>query len=396
MAADTPDRAALIADPHTAYARLGDAGPVHRIAGTDGSPAWLVTGYDNVKRLLADPRLSLDKHNATPGNYRGLALPPALDANLLNMDPPDHTRLRSLVAKAFTAKRIAGLQGPIQRIADQLLDEMAPQGHADLVAAYAAPLPIIVICELLGIPAADRGNFRGWSTELLTADPARPTAAKEAVVSMLRFLGQLIAHKRGHPADDLLSALTAIRDDGDRLTDDELTSLVFLILFAGYENVVHLIGNSTLALLEHPAQLRALRADPAALAPAVEELIRFDGPVPLAIRRFPIEDVSVDGVTIPAGETVLLCVAAANHDPRRIPQPRHLDLERGPATAAHLSFGQGLHYCLGAPLARLEVTVALDALLRRLPRLALGVPRTELRWQPTMRVHGLVALPVTF
>ncbi|MEO3872803.1 cytochrome P450 [Nonomuraea sp. B12E4] len=388
------DPASLIIDPHTAYDRLRDAGPVHRVPGTDGSPAWLVTRHDDVRRLLADPRLSLDKRNAAPGNYRGFALPPALDANLLNMDPPDHTRLRRLVTKAFTARRTEKLRGPVRRLAAELIDAIAPLGRADLIASYAAPLPISVICELLGIPPGDRADFRSWTDALVTPDPARPEGAKQAVGEMSRFVAGLIARKRAHPADDLLSDLIATHDDGDRLSEDELTSLVFLILFAGYENTVHLIGNATLSLLDHPEQLRALRADPARLPAAVEELTRFDGPAPLAIRRFPVEEVEIGGTTIPAGETVLLSLASANRDPSRFPDPHNLDLSR--TEVAHLAFGHGIHHCLGAPLARLEATIALSTLLHRLPGLALGVPREQLTWRPTIRARGLVSLPVTY
>ncbi|MEU3615643.1 cytochrome P450 [Streptomyces sp. NPDC006872] len=395
----------LIADPYPAYARLREAGPVHRITGTDGLPAWLVTRYDDVRRALADPRLSLDKRNAKPGGYRGLALPPALDANLLNMDPPDHTRIRRLVSQAFTPRRVAALRAPIRETADALLDAIEPLGRADLIASYAAPLPIAVICDLLGVPSHDRRDFRSWTDALVAPDPAEPSRTKQAVGSMLAFFTRLIADKRSNPADDLLSALIAVRDeenggadgraDGeDRLSEDELMSLAFLILFAGYENTVHLIGNATVALLGHPDQLAALRADPGRLRSAVEELARYDGPAPLAIRRFPTEDLTIGGVTVPAGETVLLGLAAAHRDPARFTDPDRLDLGRD--ATGHLALGHGIHYCLGAPLARLETEIALAALLDRFPRLSLAVPAGELRRRPAMRARGLLALPVTY
>lgn len=280
QAPSTPavDPVELLADPYAAYARLREAGSVHRIAGTDGLPAWLVTRYEDVRQALADPRLSLDKAHAAPGGYRGLALPPALDANLLNMDPPDHTRVRRLVSQAFTPWRVARLREPVRRTADTLLDALAPPGRTDLIAAYAAPLPIAVICELLGVPESDRPDFRSWTDALVVPDPARPERAKEAVGALLAFFARLLARKGAEPADDLLSAMIAVRDEEDRLSEDELMSLAFLILFAGYENTVHLIGNATLALLRDPAQLAALRADPARIGPAVEELARYDGP----------------------------------------------------------------------------------------------------------------------
>lgn len=384
----------LMADPYAVYARLREAGPVHRIAGTDGLPAWLVTRYDDVRQALADPRLSLDKRNAAPGGYRGMALPPALDANLLNMDPPDHTRIRRLVSQAFTPRRIAQLREPIRKTADQLLDAIAPHGRADLIASYAAPLPINVICDLLGVAPEDRRDFRAWTDALVAPDPAEPSRAKEAIRSMLAFFTQLIARKRAEPADDLLSAMIAVRDEEDRLSEDELMSLAFLILFGGYENTVHLIGNATLALLDHPDQLAALRADPGRLGGAVEELARYDGPAPLAIRRFAVEDIAIGGVTIPAGDTVLLSLAAAHRDPHRFADPDRLDIGRD--VTGHLALGHGIHYCLGAPLARMETEIALAALLERFPRLELDVPYGELRWRPSMRARGLLTLPVRY
>lgn len=398
MSATTPAQANEVdptepfPDPYALYGRLREEGPVHRITGTDGLPAWLVTRYEDVRRAIADPRLSLDKRHAAPGNYRGMALPPALDANLLNMDPPDHTRIRRLVSRAFTPRHVDRLRGPIRRTADRLLDPLARDGRADLIASYAAPLPIVVICDLLGVPAADRPDFRSWTDALVAPDPARPEKAKEAVGSLLAFFARLIAGKRAAPGDDLVSALIAVRDEEDRLTEDELTSLAFLVLVAGYENTVHLIGNAVLALLRHPEQLAALRADPARTSGAVEELARYDGPVPLAIRRFPTEDVTIGGVTVPAGETVLLSLAAAHRDPRRFADPDRLDLGRD--AAGHLALGHGIHYCLGAPLARAETEIALTALFDRFPGLALDCPPDALRWRPSMRSRGLRALPV--
>ncbi|MFE7977612.1 cytochrome P450 [Streptomyces shenzhenensis] len=382
----------LLDHPYDVYRRLRDSAPVHRITGPDGTPAWLVTRYDDVRDALADPRLSLDKRHATAGTYKGFSLPPALDANLLNMDPPDHTRVRRLVGRAFTPRRVQGLRAPIRRTADALLDALGPHGSADLVAAYAAPLPITVICDLLGIPDQHRLDFRVWTDSLVAPDPARPEAGKGAVVAMLEYFTRLLRDKRAEPGDDLLSDLIAVRDDGDRLSEDELMSLAFLILFAGYENAVQLIGNSVLALLSHPDQLAALRRDPGLLPGAVEEFARYEGPALLAIRRFPVEDVTIGGVTVPAGETVWVSPAAANRDPARFPDPDRLDLGRD--AGGHLTLGHGIHYCLGAPLARAETEIALAALLERFPDLALG--DGELRWRRSLRARGLVALPVTY
>ncbi|MFI1158652.1 cytochrome P450 [Streptomyces sioyaensis] len=398
---DAPiDVTPLLDDPYAAYAALREDGPVHRITGADGSPAWLVTRYDDVRSALADPRLSLDRRHAGPGGYRGFALPPALDANLLNMDPPDHTRVRRLVVKAFTPGRVETLREPVRRVADELLDAMAERGRADLIADYAGPLPITVICDLLGIPQRDRRDFLAWSDALITPDPSRPEGMKQAIGAMLEFYTSLIAAKRAEPGDDLLSDLIAVRDDApaadgsDRLTEDELTSLAFLILFAGYENTVHLIGNAVLALLDHPDLLRQLQQNPAELPTAVEEFLRYDGPGPLAIRRFPTQDVEIGGVRIPAGDSVLLSIASANRDPARFPAPDALD--RGRDLSGHLAMGHGIHYCLGAPLARMEAVTALEALLGRFPELRLDVPRGELRHRRTLRSRGLISLPVAW
>ncbi|MEU8515368.1 cytochrome P450 [Kitasatospora sp. NPDC048722] len=385
---------ALIADPYAGYAALRASAPVHRVVGPDGLPVWLVTRYADVRQALADPRLSLDKAHAAPGNYHGFRLPPALDANLLNMDPPDHTRIRRLVTKAFTPGRTAALRGPIEQVAEKLLDAMAPLGRADLLAAYAAPLPITVICDLLGVPEDDRHDFRAWTDTLITPDPERPQDAKAAVGAMLAFFTGLIGRKRTAPGDDLLSDLIAVRDAEDRLSEDELTSLAFLILFAGYENTVHLIANAVLALLTHPEQLAALRAEPALVEGAFDEFARFDGPTPVSIRRFPREDVTIGGVTVPAGETVLLAIASANRDPDQFADPDRLDLRR--RESGQLSLGHGIHYCLGAPLARLETELALGALLRRFPDLALDVPVEQLRHRPALRARGLLELPVRY
>ncbi|MFF4361979.1 cytochrome P450 [Streptomyces sp. NPDC001604] len=383
----------LLDHPYDVYRRLRETAPVHRIAGPDGTPAWLVTRYDDVRAALADPRLSLDKRHATAGTYKGLALPPALDANLLNMDPPDHTRVRRLVGRAFTTRRVEQLRTPIRRTADRLLDALGPHGTADLIAAYAAPLPITVICDLLGIPDEHRFDFRIWTDTLVAPAPdAGPEAAKKAVVAMLGYLTRLLADKRSEPGDDLLSDLIAVREEGDRLSEDELMSLAFLILFAGYENTVQLIGNAVLALLQHPEQLAALRRDLTRLPAAVQEFLRYEGPALLAVRRFPVAGMPIGGVTIPAGETVWVSPSAADRDPARFPDPDRLDLTRD--ASGHLALGHGIHYCLGAPLARAETEIALAALLERFPDLTLA--DGDLRRRRSLRARGLVELPVSY
>ncbi|MCX4445844.1 cytochrome P450 [Streptomyces sp. NBC_01789] len=382
----------LINDPYGVYQRLRSASPVHRITGPDGSPAWIVTRYDDVRQALQDSRLSLDKRHST-GGYAGFALPPALDANLLNMDPPDHTRLRRLVGSAFTPGRIQRLREPIRKTAEQLLDPLGEHGRIDLIPSYAAPLAITVICDLLGVPDHHRVDFRGWTHALVAPDPARPAATREAVAAMLGFFTELLADKRRRPADDLLSDLIGVREASDALGDDELMSLAFLILLAGFENTVHLLGNAVLALLRHPRQLALVREDPALLPGAVEELARFDGPALLAIRRFATEDLVLGGVTVGAGQTVLLSLAAANRDPERFEDPDRLDIGR--TATGHLALGLGIHYCLGATLARTETEIALATLFARLPDLRVAAD-VEPRWRPSLRSRSLTALQVDY
>ncbi|WP_034273661.1 cytochrome P450 family protein [Haloechinothrix halophila] len=383
---------AFHADPYPTYARLRAEGGAHHVSLPDGSKAWLITRYDDVRAGLADERLSLNRKNAR-GGYQGYSLPPALDENLLNMDPPDHTRLRSLIASAFTPKRVAALAPRVEAAAAELLDAVAPGETVDLIATVAAPLPVRVIGDLFGVPPAERSRFRTWTTTLLAPSPGQaPTAARDAVGDMHRYLLDLVARKRAEPADDLLSELIAVRDAGDRLSEDELVSLVFLGLWAGYENVVNLIGNGMRALLTHPEQYAELRADETLLPSAIEELTRYDQPLQFAIRRFPLTDVDIAGVTISAGETVLLGIASANHDGDVFADPDELRLRRAPNP--HLSYGHGIHRSFGSRLSQLETSVTVSALLRR--GCTLAVAAEDLRWQPSFRNRGLTELPVTF
>ncbi|MBE1491317.1 cytochrome P450 family protein [Plantactinospora soyae] len=401
--------AAFIANPYPGFAALREAGPVHQITLPDGAKVWLVTRYADVRAGLADPRLSLNKANGD-GSWKGFSLPPALDANLLNMDPPDHSRIRRLVRHAFGPQRISRLRPKIEVAAAELLDRIAPNGEADLIAEYAGPLPVRVISDLLGVPEADRAAMRGW-TDVMIAPPADdPRAGGRAIMELQDFLVRLIAEKRRNPGDDLLTAMIAARDDGsddpgtgtdtgdgsdgDRLSEEELTSLAFLVLFAGYENSVHVIGTGLLALLRNPEQLAAVREGAEPSPAAIEELLRYEPPGTVALRRFPLTDLSIGGVTIPAGATVLLCVATANRDPERFAEPDLLDVRR--PDNGHLSLGHGIHYCVGAPLARLEAQIAIGAVLRRFPGLALAVDPAELAWRPSFRTRGLSSLPVTF
>ncbi len=387
------DLPSLAGQPYGTLEALRSACPVAKAVGPDGLSMWIVTRYEDVAAGLADPRLSLDRRHAKPGQYQGLGLPPALDANLLNMDGPHHARLRALASKSFTPQRVETCRPMVQRVATELVEALAPLGEADLVAAYAARLPIMVICELLGVPEPDRLDFRAWTNAILGGG-RDPVAAGAAIGALTEFLRRLIADKRRTPADDLISDLVLARDEQGRLSEDELTSLAFLLLFAGYENSVHLIGNSILALLDHPDQLADLLEHPDLLESAVEELTRFEGPAPLAIRRFPTQDVRIGGTRIGQGETVLLSLAGANRDPERFGDPDELDLRR--SARSHLALGRGAHYCLGAPLARLELQIAVGTVVQGLPGLRLAVPRDEVQFRPSIRTRGLTALPVAF
>ncbi|MGW1682636.1 cytochrome P450 family protein [Saccharopolyspora sp. NPDC002376] len=378
---------AFVTEPRATYARLREQGPVHRATAPDGTSIWLVTRYSDVRAALADPRLSLDKKNST-GGYSGFSLPPALDANLLNMDAPEHTRLRRIIGKAFAPRQIEPLRPRVQQLADALLDDLTER-EADLMPAYCGPLPIAVICELLGVGETDRPDFRSWTDNLLA--PETPGQARNALAALHGYLLDLIAAKRSNPGTDFLSTLVSLRDEEDRLSEDELTSAAFLVLFAGYENTVNVLGNGLVALLTNPTALA--RASQVITPATVDELLRFDPPPQLAIRRFPLEDVKIGGVTIPAGETVLLSLVSAHHDPGRYADPDHLDLDR--ADNPHLAFGHGPHYCLGAALARMEAEIGLNTLLTRFPDLALAVPEQELHWRNSFRNRGLRTLPVT-
>ncbi|MEO3868221.1 cytochrome P450 [Nonomuraea sp. B12E4] len=381
---------AFFQDPHPAYHRLRASGPVQPVILYRQLRVWLVTGYAEARELLNDPRLGKDSARAVslfpPGTAGPYAL--SLSAHMLNSDPPDHTRLRKLVNKAFTARTVARLRPRIEQITDELLDDMAAAGKVDLVEAFAFPLPIAVICELLGVPASDREEFRTWTAPFVAA--ASGEEMREAHEWMLTYLTGLVAAKRTAPGEDLLSQLVHISDEGDRLSQDEVVSMAFLLLVAGHETTVNLITNSVLALIDNPDQLAALRADPALLPDAVEEFLRFDGPINIATLRFTAEPIRVGDVEIPADEFVFVSPLAANRDGERYPDPDKLDFTR--SGGGHLAFGHGIHYCVGAPLARLEAEIALGRLLDRFPILELDSP--VLRWRTSTLIRGLHTLPV--
>ncbi|NXY96561.1 cytochrome P450 [Streptomyces sp. BR123] len=389
---------AFVADPFPLYRQLREEGPVRRAVIAGGLEAWLITRYEDGLAALSDSRLSSDVRDASDGRLLQQLPETERDAMLSNMlrsDPPDHTRLRRLVSKAFTARRVAGMGPRIQAITDRLLDAVVPAGRADLVAEFALPLPVTVISELLGVPVDDRHEFQHWTDRMLTrgAEPVDRAVVNEAWQHMRAYVADLIRGKRAAPGDDLLSGLITARDEEQQLTEDELIAMVFLLLAAGYITTVNLIGGGIATLLAHPDQLDLLRSDPELLPGAIEEFLRYDGPVNPGIARFAREDVEIAGVSIPNGATVLIASAIADRDPARFPDPDRLDITRH--DNAHLAFGHGVHYCLGAPLARLEGQIAIGTALRRLPGLALAVAPDEIRWRPG-GLRGPVGLPVTF
>lgn len=379
---------------HARYAQLAAAGPVHRITLPTGELAWLITGYAEVRQALHDPRLV--KSDLALANSGRDLLPPevfaAVASHMLNRNPPDHTRLRRLVTTAFTRRRVEQLAPRIQQITDDLLDGMAGATQVDLIASFALPLPITVICELLGVPADRRAEVHDWSTTFVTGVLAGPDVLVAAVTAMVSYLRELVDTKRTDGADDLLSALVAARYGQDRLSEDELISMVFLLLVAGHETTVSLIGNAVHALLTHPEQLTLLRAQPHRLPDAIDEMLRFDPPGQVATFRWSAEAVDIGGVIIPAGEIVLAGLLAANRDSACTAKPDELDITR--TDNPHLAFGHGIHHCLGAPLARLEGRIALGTLLARFPGLRLAVPAQQLTWRQGVIMNGLAALPV--
>src|SRR5579859_616317 len=380
-------------DPYSVHARLRAAHPATQVIMPGGTPAWLITGYAQARAALTDPRLLKMPREYRPDPDSPFA---ALDMHLLNSDPPDHERLRKLVNKAFTARRVEQLRPRITAITEGLLDDIPARREVDLLAAFAFPLPVTVICELLGVPVADRDQFRAWSATIVSETVSSDVALAH-LTAMMGYFRDLVAARRREPADDLLSALISARDEGDRqteikLSENELLSMAWLLLVAGHETTVNLIGGGVLALLRHPGELARLRADPALLGGAVEELLRYVSPVNDATFRFTAEPVDLGGVHIGAGEVVLVSLAGANRDPARYAGPEELDVGRD--STGHLAFGHGIHYCVGAPLARLEAQIAFGALLRRFASITLAVPPSELRWRPSSLIHGLESLPV--
>ncbi|MFF1867688.1 cytochrome P450 [Streptomyces sp. CB03911] len=382
-------------DPYPFYARMRSEQPVHR----SDQGIWYLTRYADVEAALGDLRLSNDRDRMTRayvalgGDLKAFSrLSDRLGRVMSNTDPPDHARLRKLTNRAFTARRVEALREGIQRIVDQLVDEAVAAGPTmDLIEAVASPLPMSVVCELFGIPAEDLPQVNAWFSRFgrLSEDIDK---SEEAIGQYEEYLSGLIRQRRREPGDDLISALVATQAQDDRLTDSELLSTCFVLITAGDETTTHLIGNGVLALLRHPDQLARLRADPGLIRGAVEELARYDT-VTQAIVRVVAEDLEIGGRTLREGELVYLFLGATNRDPEQFEDPDRLDLSR-PGNR-HLSFGNGPHFCLGGPLAKLQAEVAVGTLVRRLPQLRLA-DGAVLDWRPNPLQRRLSALPVTY
>jgi cytochrome P450 len=385
----------FIADPNPTYRRLRAEDPVHE----HPLGFWVLTRYEDVVASLRDPRMLKEALPDFVAKRLGAQTVAKGSISMLDRDPPDHTRLRGLVSKAFTPRVVETLRPHVQDIVNGLLDRVASRGEMDLIEDFAYPLPVIVICEMLGVPVKDQERFKQWGTDmargldtiLLPPDSDVAKRSQAARQALAEYFRELIAERRAHPQDDLLSGLVAAEEAGDTLSEDELLSTVILLLIAGHETTVNLIGNGTRALLLDPDQLQRLREHPELIGSAVEELLRFDGPVQRTA-RIPNADVTIGGRTIKAGELVMTFLAAANRDPAQFADPDRLDIGR--ADNRHIAFGWGIHFCLGAPLARVEGQIAINTLVRRLPKLALAGDKADWRFSLTLR--GLERLPVTF
>jgi cytochrome P450 len=382
------------ANPYPFYARLRAEAPVYRTRLAFWLSAWLVTRYDDVVFVLKDGPFSNDffgqRMRWVPRRFH------ALNRHLLNADPPDHIRLRTLVSKAFTPRSVERLGERIQRVCDELLDVAVAERRPDLVRGFALRLPLTIIADMLGIPGEDRRRFDSWTKRVAagsSGDPVEVVRASPALWQAVRYLRGLIARRRAEPQDEMVSGLIRAEEAGDKLSEDEVIGMIALLLIGGFETTMGLIGSGTLALLQHPEQKRRFIEQPALAESAIEELLRYTSPLDVSMFRIAREDVTIGSVTIPRGDVVLGVVGSANRDESRFTSPDALDLARQPNR--HLAFGVGAHFCLGAPLARLEGRIALTTLFRRFPDLRLAEPAASVRWRRGLFFRGPERLPVT-
>ncbi|MBI1276836.1 MAG: cytochrome P450 [Anaerolineaceae bacterium] len=389
------------ADPFPFYAYLRAEAPVYQtiVKMPDKKrPVWIVSRYDDVLAALKDDRFAKDKRNVmTPEQLKKQPYVPAafkaIERNMLDLDAPDHTRLRGLVHKAFTPRLVEDMRARIERLSNELLDEMERKDEIDLIHDYALPIPLTIIGEILGVPKEDAHKFHQWSKKALSMQSMfQALLATPSLLMFMRYLRHLFNLRRADPQDDLITALVEAEEAGNQMSEDELLAMVFILLIAGHETTVNLIGTGSLELLRHPDQLVRLRDNPTLIKPAVEELVRFGTPVETATERYAREDITIAGVTIPKGEMMFAALASANRDENVFANPDVLDITREPNR--HLSFGQGAHYCVGAPLARLEGSIAINNLVQRFPNLRLATSSEDLVWRKGMTIRGLEKLPV--
>ena len=389
------------ADPFPIYARMREDDPIcYHVGITGENPLWFVSRYEDVQTVLRDHKRFVKNWRNTRTREESTKLQPEselaqlLDHHMLNADGADHARLRSLVNKVFTSKMINQQREQIQSIADRLIDDVAAHGEMDLIDDFAFPLPIVVIAQILGIPPEDRDRFRAWSNAFVTPTLSEAEWQEAAVLltQFVAYLRQLFDERRRNPKDDLITGLLQAEEGGQRLSEQELFAMVILLITAGHETTVNLIGNAMRALFAHPEQMTKLRDDPSLIGNAVEEFLRYDGPVDRATMRFAAEDTELGGFTIRRGEPIVPLLISANRDPRAFDNPDDLDITRPPSK--HLGFGFGVHYCVGAPLARMEGAIAINTLLRRLSNLRLAAEVSTLEWSIVPLFHGTFHLPV--
>lgn len=378
-------------NPYPAYSKLRETDPLHYVRFPDGQRGWLVTGFEDGAAVLKDSRFIKDYSKLYGGSMDGMSV---FTQNMLFSDPPDHKRLRGLAQKAFTPKMISGMRGRIQEITDELLDGLEGKDTVNLIDEFAFPLPIIVICEILGVPSEDRDKFRLWSNSLIEGTSGETgVSVYQHMNQFIQYLGHWFQKVRENPDDSLISKLIETEEEGDRLSEKELYGLVSLLIIAGHETTVNLIGNTVLALLSNPEQQEILREQPDLMPQAIEESLRFNGPVEFSTSRWANEDMEFRGKQIHRGDVVVVSLNAANHDPEKFDEPERFDITR--EKSPHLAFGMGIHFCLGAPLARLEGEIAITSLLARFDELKLGVDENELVWRPGMIVRGVKEIPLS-
>jgi cytochrome P450 len=382
---------AFTQDPYPAYTKLREEEPVSYILLPDGQSAWLITKYEDALAALKDQRLIKDFTKLTDNETVETSV---FSQNMLFADMPDHKRLRGLVAKAFTPQMIRGYADRIQEITNELLDNMQDKGSVDLIDSFAFPLPIIVICEMLGIPTEDRDKFRLWSNSMIEgSNGAFAQDMEQHMYDFVAYLGERFATMRENPGDDLISKLLVAEEQGDQLSEQELYGVVSLLIIAGHETTVNLIGNSVMALLEHPKQFALLKAQPELIQTAIEEVLRYNDPVEFSTSRWSGEDLDFKGNAIRKGDLVIVVLNSANHDPAQFSDPEVFDITR--QKSRHLAFGKGIHACLGAPLARLEGEIAINSLVKRFPNMTMYEDKDNLEWREGMIVRGVKKLPIS-